>query len=316
MAGGRTTARALRVLVLLAAALMLTGVLAGCGGTDEAELRAEQIRERGEKLREEGEKLRERGEKLRERGERLSERTRVLARRVRARLKELEQVVPAARQDTAPPRSRARDGEQTIDAFLTEVLQSVDRYWTRTFAAAGRPEPRVSYSWVPPGRQAATACQVVADDSAAFYCTGDDTIYVAERFASDLLRGVQRGLPGESAGYGRAAGDFGVAYVVAHEYAHNLQDELGLNTARPRLGTAPFELQADCLAGSWGNSVYEEGKLQPGDVEEAINTALAVGDFDYEGPNHHGTPDQRREAWELGFRSGEPSRCSRYVPAT
>jgi predicted metalloprotease len=77
----------------------------------------------------------------------------------------------------------------------------------------------------------------------------------------------------------------------------------------------PFELQADCLAGAWGNSVYEQGLLQPGDVEEAINTALAVGDFDVGNQQHHGRPEERREAWLLGFEGGNPSACDRYVPA-
>ena len=59
---------------------------------------------------------------------------------------------------------------------------------------------------------------------AAFYCPADDTIYVGQQFAADLYNGVLEGLPGE----GNAAGDFAVAYVVAHEYAHNLQTELGI----------------------------------------------------------------------------------------
>ena len=77
----------------------------------------------------------------------------------------------------------------------------------------------------------------------------------------------------------------------------------------------PFELQADCFAGTWGNSVYRQGLLEPGDVEEATNAALAVGDFDVGNAQHHGTPEERREALLLGFESGDPSVCSRYVAA-
>ncbi len=69
------------------------------------------------------------------------------------------------------------------------------------------------------------------------------------------------------------------------------------------------------MAGSWGNSVYAEGRLEPGDVEEAVSTALAVGDFDVSNRNHHGTPEERRQAWLTGFESGDPSVCSRYAPA-
>jgi len=104
--------------------------------------------------------------------------------------------------------------------------------------------------------------------------------------------------------------------VIAHEYAHNVQQELGWFDAGFKLTTvAPFELQADCMAGAWGYAVYQEGKLEDTDVEEAVDTAYAVGDFDRTNPQHHGTPEERRDAWLLGFRRGDPSSCSRFVQA-
>ena len=159
-----------------------------------------------------------------------------------------------------------------------------------------------------------TGCGPPADDSVALYCPADDTIYVGQQFAADLYAGVLRDLPGERAGYGRAAGDFAVAYVVAHEYAHNLQQELGVfdNSVSPT--ARPFELQADCMAGVWAYSVFAKGDLEEGDIQEATNAALAVGDFDVGNKQHHGTPEERREALEAGFNSGDPSVCRRYVP--
>jgi predicted metalloprotease len=254
---------------------------------------------------------------LRERAQRVEQRLKAERDKLRARVEEfigrIEQAIPEARRTSPRVESRGRTGEQTIDAFLTSVLKDIDGYWTKTLKANDLPEPRVSYFWVPPGQTVNTACAPAGAD-AAFYCPSDDTIYVSQEFAADLYRGVLRGLPGQNAGYGRAAGDFGVAYVLAHEYAHNLQQEFGV-FSRPSASAEPFELQADCLAGSWGNSVYEQGHLQEGDIEEAINTALAVGDFDVSNAQHHGTPEQRRAAWLLGFESGEPARCDRYVPA-
>ena len=191
---------------------------------------------------------------------------------------------------------------------MTDILESVDGYWTETLrandlpAAAGRRSSRF-----PPARSCRRACGAAGDD-AAFYCPADDTIYVSQAFAAALWDGVLEGLPGT----GRAAGDFGVAYVLAHEYAHNLQQEFGV-FARPSPTAEPFELQADCFAGAWGNSVYRQGLLEPGDVEEAINTALAVGDFDVSNAQHHGTPEERREAWLLGFEGGDPGACERYL---
>lgn len=101
--------------------------------------------------------------------------------------------------------------------------------------------------------------------------------------------------------------------MVAHEYGHNVQHELGFFNQGRRLAAKPFELQADCMAGSWGNSVYRAGQLDPGDVEEALSTAKPVGDFEYLSPRHHGTPDERRAAWLRGYRSGDPSVCREYV---
>jgi predicted metalloprotease len=276
------------VLWLCLAALAGTA-LAGCGGCDDLQ---QELRERTERLRAQVERLRD---------------------RVREALDELQQAVPRASQTQPATRGRTEPG--TIDRFLTDVLGSVDAYWTQTLEAAGRPAPRVGYDWIPPGARVATACGAVADDAAAFYCPRDDVIYISEVFAARLWQGVSTDFPGEQAGYGHAVGDFGLAYVVAHEYAHNVQQELGLFTLPTQGGSRPFELQADCMAGLWGNAVYRQGKLQPGDVEEAMDTALAVGDFDYANAQHHGTPEERRAAWLLGYESGDPSRCQRYLPA-
>jgi uncharacterized protein len=213
------------------------------------------------------------------------------------------------------PRTAGRTESSAIDTYLTEVIRSVDRYWTRTLTESGLREPRVGYVWVEPGRRVATACQAVADENAAFYCTGDDTIYLSQELASQLWDGISGAFPGERAGYGRAVGDVGLAYIVAHEYAHNVQHELGFYSLNPNTGAKPFELQADCMAGLWANSVQREGRLKEGDVQEAMSTALAAGDFDYTNMQHHGTPQERRDAWLLGFESGDPARCQDLMPS-
>jgi uncharacterized protein len=247
--------------------------------------------------------------------EQFNERRRRFGERVGEVLDQLDKAFSRPERTSPTVRSRGRNEPTTIDAFLTDLLTGIDRYWTTTFRRAELPEPRVRYFWVQSGRAIATGCGVPADDRAAFYCSADDTIYVAEQCAADLYRGVVHGLPGESAGYGHAAGDFAVAYVLAHEYAHNLQYELGIFDNSVTASAMPYELQADCLAGSWAHSVYEEGLLEPGDLEEATNAALAVGDFDVGNAQHHGTPQERRDALLVGFNSGEPSQCSQYLPA-
>ena len=202
---------------------------------------------------------------------------------------------------------------ETMEDFLTAVTEDVDRYWTDQFAAAGLDEPRVSYAWIPDGMTAADVCGTESPaDQVAAYCPNDDTIYISQQFATDIYEGTLDGsLPGSSQGYGSTHGDFAVAYIVAHEYAHQVQDELGL--FGQDVPTMDFELQADCYAGTWARSVSDAGRLEDGDEQEALDAALAVGDFDASDPAHHGTPEQRESAWSDGFESGDPSACSGYV---
>jgi predicted metalloprotease len=206
-----------------------------------------------------------------------------------------------------------KDGAQpqTMDEFLTAVTKDVDAYWTKVFAAQGLPEPRVGYRILKPGETVDSACGQL-DDSTAAYCPGDDTITISERFADGIYDGsLDRALPGSSQGFGGTLGDFAVAYVVAHEYGHQVQDELGV--LDENLPTEDTELQADCYAGNWAKSAYDENRLEDGDIQEALNAALAVGDFDTTNPGHHGTPEQREEAWSRGFESGDPSSCAVYT---
>ena len=284
-----------RVLVVVVAFVLLAG---GCG---EEDLR--DARQRAEAA------LRERVDDLRERARRAGDEFTETVRQV---LDDIRKAVPEASLPTPQVQEPS-----AISQYMTAVLQLVDRYWTRTLRASGLPEPRVQYAWIPRGRSALTGCQVVADADAAFYCPADDTIYIAERFANDVYDGIGDRFPGERAGQGNAVGEFGLAYVVAHEYAHNVQFELGFYELQdPRDGVKAFELQADCMAGLWGNAVYREGRYDDRDVEEAISTAQAAGDFDYGNAQHHGTPDERREAWLAGFRTGDPAACRRFVPGT
>jgi uncharacterized protein len=209
---------------------------------------------------------------------------------------------------------------QTMEQFLTTVTRDVDTYWTSVFEDNGLSEPRVGYAWIPAGQTAASACDGggAMGDSAAAYCSADDTIYISEQFANDIYTGaLDQALPGSSQGYGGTVGDFAVAYIVAHEYGHQIQDELGLfERYGNQVPTAAFELQADCYAGTWANSAYQDDRLEDGDVQEALDAALAVGDFNADSPMHHGTPEQRAEAWNAGFESGDPSTCNGYLTAS
>ena len=205
-----------------------------------------------------------------------------------------------------------------MEQFLTAVTKDVDAYWTKVFKDSGLPEPKVSYTWIPAGQTAASACgdaNGTLGDSAAAYCPGDDTIYISEKFATDIYDGaLDQALPGSSQGYGRTIGDFSVAYIVAHEYGHEVQDELGLfDKYGGQLPTMAFELQADCYAGTWAKSADHENRLEDGDVQEALDAALAVGDFDTEQPGPPRHARAARGGLEHGLRGGRPVRVQ-HVP--
>lgn len=282
-------------------ALLGSLALAACG-TDDVERRVDEARTQVEELRKDVERQVEAARaEFEERRQRYGDRIEDVIADLERVFERPEQTVPAVRSD-------GQNEPQTIDAFLTDVLQDVDRFWTRTFATSDLPEPRVAYVWVPPGSRVLTACGDAANDDAAFYCPADDTIYVAQSFAARLYQGVLD-LPGT----GRAAGDFAVAYVLAHEYAHNLQTELGIFSSLRSESAKPFELQADCLSGVWAYSAFAEGAITEADIEEAAQAALAVGDFDVSNEQHHGTPEERRAAFLTGFETGAPSSCDRFL---
>ena len=290
-----------RVLPVLLAAVLAAVALGGCAADEEVDRARSDLERRYETLRADV------------RREYEDQRAKIEG-RVREFIAQIEQAIPEARTTDPTVRTRGRAEPQTIDSFMEDVLRNIDSYWTRTLRENGLPAPSVRSEFFGNRFVKTTACGVTAARDAAFYCPADDTIYISTQFAYDLYRGVSQGLPGQAAGYGRASGDFAVAYVIAHEYAHNLQQEFGIfdNSVGPT--ARPFELQADCWSGTWANSVYAQGDLVKEDLDEILNAALAVGDFDVGNAQHHGTPEERRNAVLDGFRSGDPSVCRRYVP--
>jgi predicted metalloprotease len=275
-----------RVLLAVLLACSLTLTLASCGAIDDAKKKAKQGVEVAKK---EAKKLGAKADELRKK----------VASRVNTVLAKIKNAVPRADEDTPVPTLRA--SQNSFERFGASVLRNVGDYWTVTFRAADLPRPRVKYRFIRPGGEVRTRCQgEAANDESAFYCPADDTIYFGEAIGKEIYDNI---------------GDFGVAYALAHEYAHNVQQELGWYRSGRRLTTvAPFELQADCMAGTWAYAVYRRGRIDDSDVDEAVNTAYAVGDFDLTNPQHHGTPDERARAWVAGYRSGDPSDCRRFVP--
>jgi predicted metalloprotease len=234
-----------------------------------------------------------------------------------------ETVGALPRGQTAAPDEELRselggpDDAYTMDVFLTYVLEDVDRYWSGVWSAAGHAEPQVGYVFPGPAEPVSDACSQtgIAASNAAAYCPLDDKIVVTQAFAQEIWNGRVRANSDPSTG--QATGDFSVAYVVAHEYAHSLQAELGLiRTSEDTAALFPTyktELHADCWAGVWANSAYYTGKLEPGDVEEAIATAALIGDYAFAEEGHHGTPAERQNAFTTGYTQGVPAACDVFL---
>ncbi len=108
-------------------------------------------------------------------------------------------------------------------------------------------------------------------------------------------------------------GDFAMAIVAAHEVGHHVQEELGI--LEGQYPTRQTELQADCFAGMWGYSQYEN--VEPGDVGEAMDISWVSGDLPgtaQNDPNAHGKPEERVKWFRTGYDSGDAGQCFTLTP--
>ncbi|MDQ2094030.1 KPN_02809 family neutral zinc metallopeptidase [Rhodalgimonas zhirmunskyi] len=207
--------------------------------------------------------------------------------------------------------------EQQAGEFSAKVLATTETVWTQKFASDfGRtyePPVMVLYSGV-----TQSPCGGASGATGPFYCPADKKVYLDTEFFATMAR--QLG----------ADGDFAAAYVIGHEVAHHVQNELGIipqvNAARQRASeveanalTVRLELQADCLAGVWAKAV--QGRLDPGDMEEALNAARQIGDDTLQRragrvpqPHTftHGTSAQRQRWFARGYDSGDPNTCDTF----
>ncbi|MDH5171825.1 MAG: neutral zinc metallopeptidase [Gammaproteobacteria bacterium] len=210
--------------------------------------------------------------------------------------------------------------EQQAADFVSVVLASTEDTWQQVFQARGgsyRVPTLVLFS----GR-VNSACGLASSAVGPFYCPGDQKLYIDLSFFDDLQ---QR--------YG-APGDFAQAYVVAHEVGHHVQTLLGISQQVQEAGRGKSkaqvnalsvrqELQADCFAGLWGNQANRQRQwLDPGDLEEALRAATAIGDDRLQReaggqvvPDSftHGTSAQRVAWFKRGFESGDIKACDTFA---
>ena len=202
--------------------------------------------------------------------------------------------------------------QRRLADFVSVVLADTEDVWTDLFRKAGKTyrAPRlVLFS----GR-VESACGLASAAVGPFYCPADAHVYIDLGFYDDLKSRF------------RAPGDFAQAYVIAHEVGHHVQNLLGTTDRAERgLRGAPrsrtnavsvrVELQADFFAGVWAHHAQKvRNILEPGDIDEALNAATAIGDdrLQRESTGHvvpdsftHGTSAQRRAWFRRGFESGD-----------
>jgi predicted metalloprotease len=205
-------------------------------------------------------------------------------------------------------------GADDYETFTSTVLGSTTEYWQNVFAQNHK-------TYTPPKlvlfRTATTSgCGIAASQVGPHYCPADQTIYLDETFFNEL-----------QSRYQAKGGDVAQAYVIAHEVGHHAQNQLGImdsvqsQSASSNTLSIDLELQADCYAGAWAHSVSQQGIFQPGEINEALDAAAAVGDdriqqieYGQVSPETwtHGSSEQRVHWFTTGFDSGDPSVCTTF----
>jgi predicted metalloprotease len=213
--------------------------------------------------------------------------------------------------DLASECQTGADANARTDCAIVGYVNSIQTYWSDVFAGEGipySPAQTVLYSGY-----TEAACGYAQGAMGPFYCQLDQNIYLDLSFFDELQYR-----------FGGQGGPLAVAYVLAHEYSHHIQDLLGLldtsgNTSQSM--SIYTELQADCLAGVWLSHAVDTGYLLPltdQQIAQALDAAAAVGDDriqsqtqGYVSPENwtHGSSDQRYSALLDGIQSGNANTC-------
>ena len=196
--------------------------------------------------------------------------------------------------------------------FVATVLGDTEDTWTKIFSAMGKkytPATLVLFSG-----STSSGCGFASAASGPFYCPMDKKVYIDLSFYDQLKNQFH------------APGEFAEAYVIAHEIGHHVQDLLGL-MKEGDLGTGATslsvrtELQADCFAGIWAKAADQEGIVDPGDIDQALNAASQIGDDTLEKETQgyvvpdsftHGTSAQRSRWFKTGYDKGTIAACDTF----
>jgi uncharacterized protein len=226
-------------------------------------------------------------------------------------LGQLGQVAPSQSSEPIDP-------SDTYAVFASKVIGSGNKLWKPVVESKGKKYLEPKLVLFRQGTQ--SACGGASSQIGPHYCPTDRTIYLDETFFEEL-----------QSKFGAKGGDVAEAYVIAHELGHHVQNELGISAmVRQEAADNPEsanplsvnqELQADCFAGVWAKSVEKIGVIKPGEIDEAVNAAQAVGDDRIQKRTSgqvnqelwtHGSSKDRAKWFNAGFDSGNPKNCDTF----
>jgi predicted metalloprotease len=231
-------------------------------------------------------------------------------------LNQVGEMAPTSQSAPVDPNAPVTEEQQ----FSKVVLASTEDIWGRIFEANKQQYPAPTMVLFSGSVQ--SACGGATSASGPFYCPGDRKVYLDTQFFNEMKTKLGGG------------GDFAQAYVIAHEVGHHIQNLTGIsdkvNSVRAKGGniegdnglSVRLELQADCFAGLWAHYAQKEKQwMEPGDLEEAIKTAQAIGDDTLQRQSRgtvvpdafsHGTAEQRMHWFTRGFESGSIDQCDTF----
>lgn len=220
-------------------------------------------------------------------------------------LQQLAQQVPAQIQNQSQ-----FEGQDKYEVFASTVLGSTNDFWKTKFTELNKTytEPRLVLF----RNATAGGCGVSSSAVGPHYCPLDNTIYLDETFFEEIRYRLDA-----------VGGDVAESYVIAHEVGHHVQNILGLLESGSlsesnNQASVQQELQADCFAGLWANSIRDLGVFETGEISEAMDIASAIGDDRIQQKTEgqinpetwtHGSSEQRLKAFTTGYESGSLSVC-------
>jgi uncharacterized protein len=209
------------------------------------------------------------------------------------------------------------DANERQDCRIVAVVNSVQRFWDGVFQRSNRRYPYVDTVFFTD--QVQTQCGLASSQVGPFYCPRDQLVYIDLGFFDELQSRL-----------GAGGAPFAQAYVIAHEYGHHVQNQLGIldrignDRQGPESRAVRSELQADCYAGVWAGNAVENGlmeELTQADINDGLDAASAIGDDRIQEQTQgqvnpeswtHGSSEQRRRWFSRGYEERRPAACDTF----